>query len=54
MIAYLSVLPEGQAAPDPCLHPEVFVKKMGSLKRAFRWFDTRRIGKIAQVVPCIR
>eukprot|EP00913_Durusdinium_trenchii_P029056 g27244.t1 len=28
----------------------VFVKKMGSLKRAFRWFDTRRIGKIAQVV----
>eukprot|EP00435_Cladocopium_sp_Y103_P040190 s622_g10.t2 len=28
----------------------VFVKKMGSLTRAFRWFDTRRIGKIAQVV----
>ncbi|CAJ1342420.1 unnamed protein product [Effrenium voratum] len=28
----------------------VFVKKIGSLKRAFRWFDTRRIGKIAQVV----
>ena len=36
--------------PSTFLVPQVFIKKLGSLKRAFKWFDTRNTRKIPQVV----
>ena len=35
----------------PSFGLQVFIKKLGSLKRAFKWFDTRNTRKIPQVAP---